>query len=148
MGKSLSPRRDRQLAPTSAAVSRLAGVTTRLYQPVQMPEENTRERILASVVGTLPPSAMADVASLRAPDDYEEFLDGAVHRWVGLTDSIFEEQWPHLAGDEAGTLILAALRGLHLDLLAKSDRARVETALETSLRLFEQPAPTEGKRGR
>ncbi len=90
----------------------------------------------------------AYVASLRAPDAYEEFLDGVVHRWVGLIDAIFEEQWPHLENDEAGTLLLAALRGLHLDLLATGDRARVERALETLLRFFAPPAPTEGERSR
>ena len=104
--------------------------------------------ILASGVDSLPCAGMAYVASLRAPDVYEEFLDGAVHRWVGLVDAIREDQWPHLEGAEGGTLILTALRGLHVDLLATSDRARVGRALETLLRLFERPAPTVGERGR
>lgn len=91
---------------------------------------------------------MAYAASLRAPDVYEEFLDGAVHRWVGLVDAIREHQWPRLEGAEGGTLILNTLRGLHLDLLATSDRARAGRALKTLLRSFERPVSTEGERGR
>ena len=87
----------------------------------------------------------AYVASLRDPETYAEFLDDAVHRWIGVILEIFEEDRPHLAGNESATLLLAAIRGLHLDLLATGDRQRVERALETLLRLLELPpvdAPT------
>ena len=87
----------------------------------------------------------AYVASLRDPETYAEFLDDAVHRWIGVILEIFEEDRPHLARNESATLLLAAIRGLHLDLLATGDRQRVERALETLLRLLELPpvdAPT------
>ncbi len=88
----------------------------------------------------------AYVASLRDPETYSEFLEGAVHRWIDLIQSIFEEDRPHLAEDESATLLLATIRGLHLDLLATGDRGRVERALETLLRLLELPpaAPPSG----
>ena len=82
----------------------------------------------------------AYVASLRDPDAYQEFLDGVVHRWIALIEAIFETDRPHLVHDESATLLLATIRGLHLDLLATGDRARVERALETLLRLFDLPA--------
>lgn len=81
----------------------------------------------------------AYVSSLRDPETYAEFLEEAVHRWVGVIQAIFEEDRPHLAGNDAATLLLATIRGLHLDLLATGDRARVERALETLLRLLELP---------
>ncbi|MCR9098231.1 MAG: TetR/AcrR family transcriptional regulator [bacterium] len=87
----------------------------------------------------------AYVASLRDPEAYAEFLDDAVHRWIRVILEIFEEDRPHLARDESATLLLATIRGLHLDLLATGDRQRVERALETLLRLLELPpvdAPT------
>lgn len=82
----------------------------------------------------------AYVASLRDPETYAEFLDDAVHRWIGVILAIFEEDRPQLARNESATLLLAAIRGLHLDLLATGDRERVERALETLLRLLELPA--------
>ncbi len=78
----------------------------------------------------------AYVASLRQPEAYSEFLDGVVHRWVALIEHLFEVDRPELAEDDSATLLLAALRGLHLDLLATGDRARVERALETLVRLL------------
>lgn len=81
----------------------------------------------------------AYVTSLRDPETHAEFLDDALHRWIVVIQAIFEEDRPHLADDESATLLLAAIRGLHLDLLASGDRARVERALETLLRLLELP---------
>ena len=78
----------------------------------------------------------AYVASLRDAETYSEFLEGAVHRWVDVIQAIFEEDRPHLAENESATLLLATIRGLHLDLLATGDRARVERALETLLQLL------------
>ncbi|MEM9176255.1 MAG: TetR/AcrR family transcriptional regulator [Myxococcota bacterium] len=81
----------------------------------------------------------AYVAALRDPESHSEFLDGVVHRWTSLIETLHAEDRPHLAGSESPTLLLAAIRGLHLDLLATGDRERVERALETLLRLFDRP---------
>lgn len=75
----------------------------------------------------------AYVASLRHPDRYHNFLDGIVHQWIDLTEDIFKQGRPALPGNDTATLLIATLRGLHLDLLATGDRARVERALETLL---------------
>ena len=78
----------------------------------------------------------AYVASLRQPEAYAEFLDGVVHRWISLIEHLFDVDRPELAEDDSATLLLATLRGLHLDLLATGDRTRVERALETLIRLL------------
>lgn len=86
----------------------------------------------------------AYATALRHPDHYRDFLDGVVHQWVDLTQTIFERDRPALAADDSATLLIATLRGLHLDLLATGDRDRVERALETFLTRLGLPQPATG----
>jgi len=81
-------------------------------------------------------------ASLRNPEENRDFLEAVTTQWVDLIESIFAEEHPALARDDTPTLLLAALRGLHLDLLATGDRARVERALDTLLELFRRASAT------
>lgn len=83
---------------------------------------------------------------LRDPEANTDFLEAVTVQWVELIETIFAEEHPTLAGNDSATLLLATLRGLHLDLLATGDRARVERALDTLLALFER-ASAEARRG-
>ncbi|WP_037079372.1 TetR/AcrR family transcriptional regulator [Pseudonocardia spinosispora] len=62
----------------------------------------------------------------------DDWLDIIIERLIG-------DGWPPGDASALATLVLAQVRGLHLDLLVSGDRARVDRALEFSLRLLEPP---------
>ena len=74
--------------------------------------------------------------ALRHPDDYPGVLEDPLVYWKRLT----KRTSPQSKADEAeATLLLAATRGLLLDLCATGDRARTEQALRLLARLVESP---------
>ncbi|MFZ3262640.1 MAG: TetR/AcrR family transcriptional regulator [Terriglobales bacterium] len=72
--------------------------------------------------------------ALRHPKDYPGVLENPLVYWRGLTKKTSRRS----KADEAeATLLLAATRGLLLDLCATGDRARTEKALRLLARLIE-----------
>jgi AcrR family transcriptional regulator len=69
--------------------------------------------------------------ALRAPDEYEPFLDAVVADWLGPLTSAYKG-----SGHDEGTararatLAIATLRGLLLDLLTTGDTKRIDQALK------------------
>jgi AcrR family transcriptional regulator len=82
-------------------------------------------------------------AAIRQPrGPLSEWVRSPVDYWQGLLARA------PLAGNRAATatLILAATRGLQLDLLTSGDRRRTQRALELFLRLLEAQAPVTKRR--
>jgi len=75
--------------------------------------------------------------ALRHPKDYPGVLEDPLVYWKRLTKRTSRQS----KADEAeATLLLAATRGLLLDLCATGDRARIESALRLLARLIESDA--------
>jgi hypothetical protein len=72
--------------------------------------------------------------ALRNPREYPGVLEGPLAYWLKLTEKADVPR--KLDGVEA-TLLLAATRGLLLDLCATGDRARVGRAMEVLVQLME-----------
>src|SRR5271157_4564275 len=66
--------------------------------------------------------------ALRNPQDYPGVLEGPIAYWQKLTE---KSGIPSKVDAAEATLLLAATRGLLLDLCATGDRARVGSAMET-----------------
>jgi AcrR family transcriptional regulator len=75
--------------------------------------------------------------ALRRPKDYPGVLEDPLAYWKGLTK---KTSWRPQADEAMATLLLAATRGLLLDLCATGDRARTERALRLLARLLESKA--------
>ncbi|MFZ0478492.1 MAG: TetR/AcrR family transcriptional regulator [Terriglobales bacterium] len=74
--------------------------------------------------------------ALRDPKDYPGVLEDPLAYWKGLTTKTSRQS----KADEAmATLLLAATRGLLLDLCATGDRARTEQALQLLAGFLESP---------
>jgi len=68
--------------------------------------------------------------ALRDPDQYEEGLRDGVYDWVrGMQASLVAEGHDEQRALSLATLVLAAFRGLELDLLTTGDRGRVDDAM-------------------
>lgn len=93
------------------------------------PHEQRQFRLLFELVGD------------RSLGD-RRFTESMIQSWVDLiADRIFGTgAWSRPGAAALATLMLAQFRGLQLDLILTGDRARVDAALEISLRLFEPPA--------
>ncbi len=82
--------------------------------------------------------------ALRNPQDYPGILQDPLAYWRNLTE---KTSIPSHLDTVTATLLLAATRGLLLDLSATGDRARVGEAMEALARLFESGAePTNRRR--
>ncbi len=82
--------------------------------------------------------------ALRHPKDYPGILEDPLAHWKGVTKRTSRQS----KADEAeATLLLAATRGLLLDLCATGDRARTERALQL-LAHFVESTKTRGKTAR
>ncbi len=76
--------------------------------------------------------------ALRHPKDYPGVLEDPLVHWKGVTKRTSRQS----KADEAeATLLLAATRGLLLDLCATGDRARIEQALHLLARFVESRRP-------
>ncbi len=68
--------------------------------------------------------------ALRAPDEYESFLNTVVADWLGpLTTASQHDGHDEETAEARATLAIAALRGLLLDLLTTGDTKRIDQAL-------------------
>src|ERR1700751_4252543 len=75
--------------------------------------------------------------ALHNPEEFPEFLQRAVGDWLPLFAQAFTAAGVSRAHAQTlATLALAAVRGLHLDLLATGERKRTEAAFREMLRLF------------
>jgi len=87
-----------------------------LWQRMYAPSQQPQLRLLFELYAL----------ALRHPKDYPGVLEGPLLYWKGLTKKTSRQS----KADEAkATLLLAATRGLLLDLCATGDRARVERAM-------------------
>ena len=86
------------------------------------------------------------MAALRDPKRLPGFLEDLdVYRRLTV-DSLVQSGVPRARADASGTVYLAAMRGLVLDLLTTGDRARIETAVARLAALVE--ADLDATRGR
>ncbi|MCX8561200.1 TetR/AcrR family transcriptional regulator [Mycolicibacterium mucogenicum] len=76
----------------------------------------------------------------RGPGD-ERLTESMIHGWVALISDriVAAGGWNRQDARALATVLLAQFRGLQLDLMLTGERARVDAALEISLRPFEQP---------
>ncbi|MFT4210474.1 MAG: TetR/AcrR family transcriptional regulator [Microbacterium sp.] len=112
--------RERILVETSAeAPGEVVELTRRVWARVSHPSRAQEFRLFFEVYG----QALAD------PARFEEFLGHVV-----------ADPLQSFGADATGTLVLAALRGLVLDLLATGDRARVDAAAAELLRRLGSPS--------
>ena len=79
--------------------------------------------------------------ALRNPRDYPGVLEDPIVYWQNLTE---KAGIPAKVDEAEATLLLAATRGLLLDLCATGDHARVERALETLGQFVEWRAGSAG----
>jgi AcrR family transcriptional regulator len=82
--------------------------------------------------------------ALRHPKDYPGVLEDPLLHWKGVIKKASRQS---KAGEAEATLLLAATRGLLLDLCATGDRARTEHALQLLAR-FVESRKTRTKTGR
>lgn len=95
------------------------------------PPEQRRFLILFELVG----------GSTRTPDGNRHLARSIVDGWLDIiVERLTRDGWSSEDAPALATLVLAQVRGLHLDLLVSGDRARADRALELSLRLLEPPA--------
>jgi AcrR family transcriptional regulator len=93
-----------------------------LWRRWTAPETDRRSRLLFEAYGL----------AVRNPDQYRTFLDRIVTEWIEIIRRrALQAGCPSGDADDFATLLLAQLRGLHLDLLATDDRARISSALES-----------------
>jgi hypothetical protein len=78
--------------------------------------------------------------ALQAPQQFARFLEWVVADWMStLIDAQGPETDP-VTAQRTGTLAIATIRGLLLDLLATGDRGRVQNAAESFLASLEHRA--------
>ncbi|OPG11653.1 TetR/AcrR family transcriptional regulator [Microbispora sp. GKU 823] len=78
--------------------------------------------------------------ALQSPQQFADFLEHVVADWMGaLCDAQGQDVDPATAARTA-TLVIATIRGLLLDLLATSDRVRVQDAAESFLATLDDRA--------
>lgn len=76
--------------------------------------------------------------ALRNPDRYEWFEQSVVHDWMTpLVHALVGNGHSETHARTISTLVMAIIRGLHLDVAATHDVARVSDAYELALRLLE-----------
>ncbi|KRC48896.1 hypothetical protein ASE19_18465 [Nocardioides sp. Root79] len=76
--------------------------------------------------------------ALRDPERYEWFEQSVVRDWMTpLSDALVSSGRPEAEAQVVSTLVMAVIRGLHLDVAATHDVARVNDAYELTLRLLE-----------
>jgi AcrR family transcriptional regulator len=85
--------------------------------------------------------------ALQNPERYPDVLHAGVHDWLAtIREPLVRDGAGKREADAVATLVLAAFRGLILDLLQTGERARVERALELLASIADQvAAPAEGK---
>jgi AcrR family transcriptional regulator len=77
--------------------------------------------------------------ALQAPQQFADFLDHVIAYWM---QALIEVQGPDVdstAASRKATLVIAAIRGLLLDLLATGDRVRIHETAEIFLASLEPP---------
>lgn len=81
--------------------------------------------------------------SLRSPDEHAAFLSHVTADWtVPLTADLTAQGMPSGRAEARATLVVAAVRGLVLDLLAGGQRERVGAGLEELVVLLEDSRAT------
>src|SRR5207244_4401931 len=77
--------------------------------------------------------------ALQKPALYKTFLDGVVADWLPFFEqTLVREGYAPDTARSMATLLFAAARGLHLDLLTTHDHERVQAAAELLGQLFER----------
>lgn len=116
---------------TEFGTARSTGESLRLvWRRLCEPSEQRQFRLLFELV---------DYHSRKTDGDHD-LITSIVTSWLeAIAESLRRDGWPPEDASALATLILAQVRGLQLDLLVSGDRARVDRALEFSLRLLERP---------
>ncbi|MFD5254121.1 TetR/AcrR family transcriptional regulator [Streptomyces bobili] len=118
---------DEQLRAADSAAELVKALWPRLCEP----REQRQFLLLFEMVGHNGWKPEGDRGSARS----------LVGDWLDvLVGKLMQDSWPPEDASALATLLLAQVRGLQLDLLVSGDRARVDRALEFSLRLLERPA--------
>lgn len=113
-----------------ASAESTAVLVTRMWNLLCGPKEQRQFLLLFEVVGRQP----------RDGHGHPALADSLVHNWIELVvERLVREGWEHQAAEPVATLVLAQFRGLQLDLLMTGDRARVDRAVQASLRLLQPP---------
>lgn len=77
--------------------------------------------------------------ALQNPEIYEGFLQGVITDWLPIFEErLIAEGYARDTARSMATLLFAAARGLHLDLLTTRDAERVNAAAELLGQLFER----------
>ncbi|AEF40669.1 TetR/AcrR family transcriptional regulator [Hoyosella subflava] len=75
--------------------------------------------------------------ALRAPLEYRWFLDSVVRDWLRpIEEALLALGYTHDRARTTATIVLALVRGLHLDLAATDDSERVNAAFEHAISLL------------
>jgi len=106
----------------------VADLARALWSRLCEPREQRQFRLLFELFGS------------RSPGD-ERLTESMIHGWVALISDriVVADGWNRQDAQALATLLLAQFRGLQLDLMLTGERARVDAALEISLRQLEQP---------
>ncbi|WP_343232238.1 TetR/AcrR family transcriptional regulator [Mycolicibacterium sp. CBMA 361] len=106
----------------------VADLARALWSRLCEPREQRQFRLLFELFGS------------RSLGD-KRLTESMIHSWVeSIADRIVaSDGWSRQDSQALATLLLAQFRGLQLDLMLTGERARVDAALEISLRQFEQP---------
>jgi AcrR family transcriptional regulator len=108
-----------------------AELVARLWELLCEPKEQRQFLLLFELVGRQSRDGHGDPG----------LTDPLVRNWIELiVDRLAGEGWDRRDAEPVATLVLAQVRGLQLDLLVTGDRARVDRAMRTSLRLLEPPS--------
>jgi AcrR family transcriptional regulator len=83
--------------------------------------------------------------ALQQPERYPDVLHEGVHDWLTMSrEVLMRDGVPEPQAQAIATLILAAFRGLMLDLLQTGERDRVDAALDVLAGLAELLSPSHG----
>lgn len=116
---------DQQLRAVQPVSQLLRLTWTRLCQP----HEQRQFILLFELVGR----------AARQPDRIAALAESLVTDWVDmLAEQLTRAGSPAQDAEELATLLLAQVRGLQLDLLLTGERARVDRALESTIRMVER----------
>jgi AcrR family transcriptional regulator len=82
--------------------------------------------------------------ALQQPERYPDVLHEGVHDWLDMSrDVLMRDGVPEPQAHAIATLILAAFRGLMLDLLQTGERDRVDAALDVLAGIAELLSPSD-----
>ena len=113
-----------------ASAETTAGLVARLWDLLCEPKQQRQFLLLFELVGRQPRGGRVDPG----------LANSLVCDWIDLViERLTDEGWERQAAEPVATLVLAQFRGLQLDLLVTGERGRVDSAVQTSLRLLQPP---------